>query len=62
MQPNLSQTNQIYPIKLIIDPATDWEYDGGASLKVGGALTFDRVIEPIKYKGDKGLIIEGLNH
>ena len=30
MQPNLTQVNQIYNIKIIIDPATEWEYDSGS--------------------------------
>ena len=30
MQPNLTQVNQIYNIKIIIDPSTEWEYDSGS--------------------------------
>ena len=62
MQPNLTQVNQIYKIKLIIDPATEQEYDSGSVLQVGGALTFDKVVNPIVYPSDSSLILEGLNH
>ncbi len=62
MQPRLEQTNTTYSIKLIIDPWTESEYDSGATLQVGGALTFDRVVNPIVYPTDKSIILEGLNH
>ena len=32
MQPNLNQVNDIYNIMMIIDPATEWEYDSGSTL------------------------------
>ena len=47
---------------MIIDPATEWEYESGGNLKVGGALTFESILNPVRYQSEMGLIIEGLNH
>ena len=39
-----------YPIRLVIDPSTDSEYDSGQILEVGGALLYDRILNPIVYQ------------
>lgn len=39
-----------YPIRLQIDPSTDSEYDSGQVLEVGGALLYDRILNPIVFQ------------
>lgn len=47
---------------MVIDPATEWEIETGSEIRFGGALTFDKIINPIVYPNDREIRIEGLNH